>query len=113
MKKIFSHFLIFSFFFLTSYCFVSAEKIKLPTETELPNLSRDSIAVTIGKFVTFALGFVGALAVLMIVVGGIMYIVGRGDKDMTDTARDIIIWAVAGLVISLVAWVVVNSIVSI
>lgn len=110
-KNILFFVLLFSFAFSVNA--EEAEKqtgIKVPTE--LP-LSSDSVTATIAKVVTFILGLVGALAVLMIIVGGVMYVVGGSDRGTQETAQNIIKWAVVGLVIALLGWVIVNTVVSV
>ena len=52
------------------------------------------------------LGFIGALSILMIIVGGVMWI-----TNQSDTAKKIVKAAVIGLVIALTSLVVVNAIV--
>ena len=54
------------------------------------------------------LTFIGALSILMIVVGGVMYI-----TNQTDTAKKIIKFAIIGLVVALTSLVMVNAIVSV
>lgn len=84
--------------------------VRVPTE--LP-LSSASVTDTIAKVVTFVLGAVGALSVLMIIVGGIMYVTGGSDRGMQETAQDIITWAVAGLIIALLGWIIINTVIGV
>ncbi len=62
-------------------------------------------------FITFALEFLinlsGLISILMIVVGAYFYIAG-GITDDKDQGKTIIQYAVLGLVVTTVAWVVVN-----
>lgn len=51
----------------------------------------------------FLIGIVGALAIIFIVLGGIRYIIARGDPKATDSARNMITAALIGLVIALLA----------
>ncbi len=114
MKRLTCFLILLSFFSLSNSLFVQAVETKTIEDLkgDLPTLSHDSIPVTIGKVVTFILGFVGALAVLMIIVGGVMYIVSKGDRGMMETAQSIITWAVVGLIIALLGWVIINSIIT-
>lgn len=53
--------------------------------------------------------FVAATAsVIVIIVGGIMYATSAGDPNRTKTAKDAILYAIIGLVISLLAFAIVN-----
>lgn len=47
----------------------------------------------------FLLGFVAILALLMIVIGGIMYVISLGDQSRTERAKKIITFAVVGVLI--------------
>lgn len=51
---------------------------------------------------------VGALAVIMIIVGGLRYITSGGDSSGTASAKNTIIYAVVGLLIVIFAQVIVN-----
>lgn len=51
---------------------------------------------------------VGAIAVLMIVIGGLRYTLSNGDASGTKSAKDTIIYAIIGLVISIMAYAIVN-----
>lgn len=46
---------------------------------------------------------VGAAAVIMIIIGGFRYVLSAGDSNATQSARNMIIYAVVGLIIALVA----------
>jgi hypothetical protein len=50
----------------------------------------------------------GIASVIVIIVGGIMYVVSGGNPDRTKTAKDAILYAVIGLVISIMAFSIVN-----
>lgn len=59
--------------------------------------------------ITNALMFIlGAAAVIVIVIGGIMYVVSTGDPGKAKTAKDTILYAVIGLVVALLAGAIVN-----
>jgi hypothetical protein len=66
---------------------------------------------TITNIVGIVFGVVGALAVLMIVVSGFRYIVAAGDPQATAKAKNGIIYACVGLVISIAAEVIVQFVV--
>ena len=60
----------------------------------------------------WVLGIVGAIAVLFIIYGGFRYITSQGNQQQMDTAKNILIKAIIGLVIVVVAYVIVRIIVS-
>lgn len=67
-------------------------------------------ANTISSVIGFLAGLLAALAMLMIVVAGIMYIVSAGDQSRIDLAKRILTYAIVGLIVALLAWVIVNVI---
>lgn len=60
---------------------------------------------------SFALGILGALAVIMIIVGGIRYTTSNGDASRIKAAKDTIMYSVVGLVVALLAYAIVRFIV--
>ncbi len=53
----------------------------------------------------------GAIAVLMIVIGGLRYVLSGGEASQTKSAKDTILYAVIGLVVALLAYAIVNFVV--
>ncbi len=62
----------------------------------------------IRQVISFFLTFLAALAVLVILIAGIMYITSGGDEGKVETAKKWIIYAIIGLIIALLGWVIVN-----
>ena len=63
------------------------------------------------KTITNILLFVlGAIAVIMIIIGGIRYATSNGDSSQTKAAKDTILYAVIGLVVAIVAYAIVQFI---
>lgn len=54
---------------------------------------------------------IGSVAVLMIVVGGLRYVISGGDASQTKSAKDTILYSVIGVVIALMAYAIVNFVV--
>lgn len=62
------------------------------------------------NIVKWLLGFVGALAVLMIVVAGIIYITAAGDEGRVDSAKRYLLYAIVGLIVAILAYAIVVTI---
>ena len=60
----------------------------------------------------WVLGFVGALAVLALIWGGINYATSAGSEDQARTAKQTIKYALLGLVVAGIAWALVNVVVT-
>lgn len=52
----------------------------------------------------------GALAVIMIIYGGIRYITAHGDEKQVKVAKDTIVYSVVGLIIAIIAYALVTFI---
>ena len=55
---------------------------------------------------------VGIVAVIMLIVGGIRYITSGGDAKKVTDAKNTVLYAIIGLVICLLAFAIVNFVVS-
>ena len=58
--------------------------------------------------VNILLFLVGAVAVVMLIIGGIRYVVSAGDQAQVTGAKNTILYAVVGIVVALLAYAVVN-----
>jgi len=65
----------------------------------------------IQNIVNALLFVLGAIAVVMIVIGGIRYTTSNGDSSATKAAKDTILYAVIGLIIAIMAYAIVNFVV--
>lgn len=63
----------------------------------------DLVDITI-NFVKWALGFLGLVAVIFIIIGGYMYMTSGGNEEKTEKAKQYIKNAVIGLIIVLLSW---------
>ncbi len=60
--------------------------------------------------VNYFLGFLGLVAVLMVIYGGVTYVTAAGKDDAVEKGKKIIMYALVGLIIVLLSFVVVNFI---
>lgn len=58
--------------------------------------------------VNIALFIIGALAVLMLIVGGIRYTISGGDTAAVTAAKNTILYAIIGLIVAILAYAIVN-----
>jgi hypothetical protein len=73
--------------------------------------SGDSIAALLGSVISLLLFIAGAIAVLVIVVGGIRYITSDGDPSAASKAKNTIIYALVGLVVAVMSYSIVNFVI--
>lgn len=70
--------------------------------------NKNSLYDLLKNVVDLLLTVVGIISVIMIIIGGFRYTTSGGDAGQTKSARDTIIYAVAGLVIAIMAFAIVN-----
>src|SRR3990167_6992902 len=76
-----------------------------------PGASQDIFDTTVGKVINFLIFIVGAIAVIIIVIAGLMYVLSEGNPENTRRAKDAIIYAVIGLVVAIAARIIVYFII--
>lgn len=72
----------------------------------------DDLMATLTTIVNVIVGVIGFVAVVMIVVGGINFAVSQGDAGKVAKARNTILYGVVGLVVALLAFAIVNFVLS-
>ena len=72
----------------------------------------DQAEPLIKKVVNTLLYVLGAIAVIMIVVGGIRYTTSGGDASAIKGAKDTILYSVVGLIVAIMAYAIVNFVTS-
>lgn len=80
---------------------IKANDVGLPTSTT-------TIAQGLANIVNLLMTVVGAVAVLMLIVGGLMYAASTGDPARIKTAQQTMTNAVVGLAIAIIALAIVN-----
>ncbi len=71
----------------------------------LPGAGTD-LRTIIARIINFALGFLGIIAVVIILAGGFKWMTAAGNEDKVAEARKLLVAGVIGLVIILAAWAV-------
>lgn len=64
-----------------------------------------------GVFVTVTnilLFVIGAIAVVMLIIGGIRYVVSAGDQNAVTSAKNTILYAIIGIIVAFLAYAAVN-----
>jgi len=102
----------------------AAAKIKCPAGSKFSgqerntyaecNLSKDgnnsssTVMDKVNAAINVVLGVLGVVAVVMIILGGIQYVTSQGDAAKAAKARNTILFSIVGLVIALLAFAIVN-----
>lgn len=77
-------------------------------ESEVCASSGDNVNGFIKNIVNALLFIIGALAVVMIIVGAIRYVASAGNSSQTSAAKNTILYAVVGLLLAVFAFAIVN-----
>ena len=72
----------------------------------------NDLMTTLSTIINVVLGVVGFVAVVMIIMGGISFITSQGDSAKVTKARNTILYGVIGLVVALLAFAIVNFVLS-
>jgi len=73
-----------------------------------------SLFGTSGIFTTLSntmLFIVGAISVIMIIIGGIRYVISGGDTGNVATAKNTILYAIVGLIVAIMAYAIINFVI--
>lgn len=74
--------------------------------TGIPGGNAD-LGLVVGKVMRAVFGIMGSIAVIVVIVGGLQYVLSAGDPKRTARAKETILYAIIGIVISLSAYAVV------
>jgi len=55
---------------------------------------------------------IGAISVIMVVIGGLRYVTSGGDANQTKAAKDTILYSVIGLIVAILAYAIINFVVN-
>ncbi len=64
------------------------------------------------NIVNFFLLFLGLIAVIMIIYGGITYVTAAGNQEKIESAKKIILYAIVGIIIVLISFALVRTVIS-
>jgi len=75
-------------------------------------LGSGDIRQTAAQIINVALGFLGIIAVVIVLLGGFKYMVAGGNEEKTTEARKLIVSGIIGLAIILSAWAITSFVIS-
>lgn len=75
-------------------------------------LGGGDVRQTAARIINVALGFLGIIAVVIVLVGGFKYMVSGGNEDKTTEAKNLIVSGIIGLAIILSAWAITSFVIS-
>lgn len=82
------------------------------TESAKGRGQNDSLTNVFRIVVNILLFIVGAVAVIMLVIGGLRYVTSNGDQNAVTGAKNTILYAIIGIVVAFLAYAAVNFVVN-
>ncbi|PIZ57937.1 hypothetical protein COY23_00885 [bacterium (Candidatus Torokbacteria) CG_4_10_14_0_2_um_filter_35_8] len=81
-------------------------------EIDLPKfgLPETDISTVAANVVNYVAGIISTIAVLVIIYGAFIYLSSGGNQEQAEKAKKIITYAIIGLVVVGLAWVVVTAV---
>ena len=76
------------------------------------NADTTDLSSTIGTIISFALGVIAVLCVVIIIVAGVTYATSQGNSEKVTKATHTILYGIVGLVVCLLAFAIVNFVLS-
>lgn len=76
-----------------------------PSDIGLENPATDANA-TVGNILNVVYTWAGIVCVLVIVIAGLFYVISTGNATTTKRAREAILYAIVGLVVIMMAFVI-------
>jgi len=90
---------------------VNTQGISGGADCAAPTNASNNLFGTNGVFVTIVnilIFIVGAIAVLMLIIGGIRYVVSNGEQSAVTSAKNTILYAIIGIIVAFLAYGAVN-----
>lgn len=72
-------------------------------------LGKDGVLTKVAQFIVF---LTGAVSVIMVIIGGLRYVLSGGDSNATKGAKDTVMYAVIGLVVAIFSQIIVTFVLS-
>lgn len=76
------------------------------------NLNNGNLMTTLNQIINVIIGVIGFIAVIVIILGGVQYTTSAGEASKVKKAKDTIMYGIVGLVVALLAYSIVNFVLS-
>ena len=74
--------------------------------------NKDNLMKTVNGIINIVIGVIGFVAVAMTIYGGVQYTTSAGDPGKVKKAKDTIMYGIVGLVVAILAFAIVNFVLS-
>ncbi len=77
-------------------------------DPNIPKATADSSAVEV--ILKIVLGIAGGISVIMVAIGAFKYVLSLGEVQAVAKAKDTILYAIIGLIVTIIAFALVNAV---
>jgi len=82
----------------------------LPNRNDAFNWNFGTLETVVGNIANYALYLSAAIAIIFIIIGGYKYLTSLGNPEAIQQAKNTIVWAIAGLILVLLAFLIIKYI---
>ncbi|PKL37058.1 hypothetical protein CVV38_04200 [Candidatus Peregrinibacteria bacterium HGW-Peregrinibacteria-1] len=94
---------------LRNYQFNGSELLRVDSETKIEEYGRSkSVSSVIMEIIKYATRVVGTIAVIILIIGGLTMVIAQGDENTISKGKDIVKYAVIGLIVTFLSYVIVT-----
>ena len=94
-------------------CPVGSKNETANTYAECNLVKDESLFPTVNNAINVFTGVLGVVAAVVIIYGGVQYVLATGDSSKLKRAKDTIMYGIIGLVIAILAFAIVNFVVGV
>ncbi|MEW6408022.1 MAG: Mbov_0395 family pilin-like conjugal transfer protein [Patescibacteria group bacterium] len=111
MKNKKSIFFLFALFVILLFCyFVILPNVLAQYGLEkaegITGIAKGTIPEYVGGIINAVVGILGVILVVLIIYGGVMYMTSAGSEEKTKSARNILTYAIIGVVIVFASYII-------
>ena len=77
-----------------------------------PSGTNTDLTAQIQLIINLMIGLIAVAAVVMLIIGGFRYVFSQGEEKATKGAKDTILYAIIGIVVSILAFAIVNFVIA-
>jgi len=81
-----------------------------PEALKVTNLPYRPVAEILLTFINWAIIIIGLLGVIVFIYAGFLYLTAQGETDKIETAKKVMIYAIVGIVVAVLGYVVVKTV---
>ena len=87
----------------------TSNPVSLPNPINIPPANQSNpIPYLLGNIISYVMGIIGSLALVMFIFGGATWMLSGGNQERVTKGKQILIWATLGIVIIFTAYAIIR-----